>query len=106
MNGKGIAIDDIILHSGRNGPNPSSFIYSNFSTSPNLSLGSQDGWLMSFGATPNQWQWTDLLGVDSMESTNFSFDKGDFLPAGWSLISIDQKQWEVGIIPSGTAFWA
>ena len=101
---EGIAIDDIILHSGRNGPNPSSFIYSNFSTSPNLSLGSQDGWLMSFGATPNQWQWTDLLGVDSMESTNFSFDKGDFLPAGWSLISIDQKQWEVGIIPSGTAF--
>ena len=101
---EGFAIDNIILHSGRNGPNPSSVFHSNFSTSPNLSLGSQDGWLISYGPQQNQWQWTDMLGVDSMEATNFSFDKGDMLPAGWSLISIDQKQWQVGSIPNGTTF--
>ena len=101
---EGFAIDNIILHSGRGGPNPSSVLHSNFSTSPNLSLGSQDGWLMSFGNTPNQWQWTNLLGFDSMETTNFSFDNGDLLPAGWSLISIDQKQWEVGSIPNGATY--
>ena len=101
---EGFAIDNIILHSGRGGPNPSSLLHSNFSTAPNLSLGSTDGWLMSYGGTPNQWQWTNLLGVDSMEVTNYSFDKGNQLPAGWSLISIDQKQWEVGSIPNGTTY--
>ena len=39
-----------------------------------------------------------------MEVTNFSFDKGNILPAGWSLISIDQKQWQVGTIPNGTTY--
>ena len=101
---EGFAIDNIILHSGRNGPTPLSIFHSNFSTSPNLSLGSQDGWLMSYGSTQNQWQWTDTLGVDSMEVTNFSFDNGNILPAGWSLISIDQKQWQVGTIPNGSAY--
>ncbi|MBL6890799.1 MAG: hypothetical protein ISR22_01980 [Candidatus Poseidoniaceae archaeon] len=101
---EGFAIDNIILHSGRNGPNPSSVLHSDFSTMPNLSLGSQDGWLMSYGTTQSQWQWTDTLGVDSMEVTNFSFDKGNILPAGWSLISIDQKQWQVGTIPNGTTY--
>ena len=101
---EGFAIDNIILHSGRGGSNPSMFIHNNFSTSPNLALGSPDGWLMTYGGNTNQWQWTDILGVDSMEWTNFSFDLGNILPAGWSLISIDQKQWEVGSIPNGVTY--
>jgi len=101
---EGIAIDNIVLHSGRQSTNPTSILYNNFSGTPNIQLGSEDGWLVTLGSTSNQWQWTDTIGLNSQESTNYSFDYGQNLPSGWGILSIDDNEWEVGVTSNSTGY--
>ena len=101
---EGIAIDNIVFHSGRQSSNPSSFVYRNFSSQPNLILGSSDGWLENYSFTQNQWQWTDTMGLDYQSYTNFTFDYGYNLPAGWAIQSIDDRQWQIGTTSNSSGY--
>ena len=107
---EGIAIDNIVFHNGRQTSNPSSVVYRNFSSQPNLFLGSSDGWLENYSFTQNQWQWTNAMGLDYHSYTNFTFDSGDNLPAGWALQSIDDRQWQIGTTSNvsgyGPGYWS
>ena len=101
---EGIAIDNIVFHNGRQTSNPSSIVYRNFSSQPNLFIGSSDGWLENFSLTQNQWQWTDTMGLNYHSYTNFTFDFGDNLPVGWALKSIDERQWQIGTTSNASGY--
>ena len=101
---EGVAIDNVVLHHGRQTNNPTSVLYRDFSSQPNLFLDSPDGWLENYSFTQNQWQWTDLMGLDYHSYTNFTFDVGDDLPAGWAHQSIDQHQWQIGSTSNATGY--
>ena len=101
---EGVAIDNIVLHQDRGSISAQSIQFNNFNTQPTTGFNSADGWLTSGSSTPNQWQWTDTMGLSARELTTFSFDEYHTLPSGWSVWSQDSNQWEHGEL-SNSAFY-
>ena len=97
---EGIAIDELTLHHSRGTQSHQKVLYNNFSTAPNIGLGSSDGWLLNTSATPNQWQWTNTLGVNGPEKIIFNFDIGQNVSHGWSIFSQSRDIWQQGQLPS------
>ena len=50
------------------------------------------------------------MGLDYHSYTNFTFDSGDNLPAGWALQSIDDRQGQIGTTSNvsgyGPGYWS
>ena len=97
---EGIAIDQLIFHHNRGTGNAQQYVFKDFNSPPSLGVNSTDGWLSSRIQTPNQWQWTQNMGLDSQQSQLFSFNDFDELPLGWAVSSQDNNKWEHGEIPN------
>ncbi|MGB0464316.1 MAG: hypothetical protein ACPGIG_05630, partial [Candidatus Poseidoniaceae archaeon] len=96
---EGIAIDQLVFHNNRGTGNSQQFVFKDFNSAPSVGMNSTDGWLPSGIQTPNQWQWTQNMGLDSQESNTFSFNNFDVLPLGWAVSSQDNNKWSHGGIP-------
>ena len=97
---EGIAIDQLVFHHNRGSGNSQQFVFKDFNSAPSVGINSTDGWLPSGIQTPNQWQWTQNMGIDSQERTLFSFNNFDVLPLGWAVSSQDDNKWSHGEIPT------
>ena len=93
---EGIAIDQLVFHNNRGTGNSQQFVFKDFNSAPSVGMNSTDGWLPSGIQTPNQWQWTQNMGLDSQESKTFSFNIFDVLPLGWAVSSQDNNKWSHG----------
>jgi len=97
---EGIAIDHLVFHQNRGTSNSQRLLFKDFNTAPVVGLNSSDGWLRNGSTTPNQWQWTQSMGLSAEQYQKFSFDEFDTLPLGWAVSAQDNNQWEHGEIPS------
>ena len=97
---EGIAIDEIVFHNQRGTNIAQSTVFKDFNNQPSNFVGSSDGWLSNGSATLNQWQWTNMMGLNAQDSISFNFNNFASLPAGWSISAQDSNQWEHGEIPS------
>ena len=97
---EGIAIDQLIFHHNRGTANGQQLVFKDFNSPPSVGINSSDGWLINGIQTPNQWQWTQNMGLDSQQSQLYSFNDFDELPLGWAVFSLDNDKWEHGEIPN------
>jgi hypothetical protein len=97
---EGIAIDQLIFHHKRGTSNGQNYVFKDFNSPPSIGVNSTDGWLPNGIQTPNQWQWTQSMGLDSQKLQLFSFDSFDTLPLGWAVSSQDNNKWSHGEIPT------
>ena len=97
---EGIAIDRLIFHHNRGTINSQQYVFKDFNSPPSVGLNSTDGWLTNRVQTPNQWQWTQNMGLYSQHSQIFSFNDFDELPLGWAVSSQDENKWTHGEIPA------
>ena len=101
---EGIAIDEIVFHHQRGTNLAQSIVFKDFNNPPNTFVDSTDGWLSNGSATPNQWQWTNTMGLNAQDSISFNFNNFASLPLGWSISAQDSNQWEYGEIPSNAIY--
>ena len=101
---EGIAIDEIVFHHQRGTNLAQSIVFKDFNNPPNTFVYSTDGWLSNGSATPNQWQWTNTMGLNAQDSISFNFNNFASLPLGWSISAQDSNQWEYGEIPSNAIY--
>jgi hypothetical protein len=93
---EGMVIDDVSIWAGRNSPNPTRRMLSNFSTQSTQGFGDPSGWKNTSSSLVNEWQWTNTLGNNGPTSRQFSFENPIVAPAGWSILSDGKTGWEIG----------
>ena len=101
---EGMAIDDVIVYSNRSSTNVQKRIIANFTDSSDGQYGNQSGWLNYSGTSPNQWNWTSLLGANGPMDAYDRFDSGNLAPAGWSIQAPDSRKFEVGAVSNTAGF--
>ena len=94
---EGIMIDDVTLHSGANTATPIKRVLNNFTSIPDYTNGSIDGWLDNVSA-PNQWQWVSTMGVNGPRTAFDSFEDAHDAPAGWTIENIRGEGWTIGAV--------
>ena len=92
---EGIAIDQLVFHHKRVVAKANN-LYSKISILHlQLALIQQTVGCQADIQTPNEWQWTQNMGLILRISSTIHFNNYDELPSGWAISSNDNNQWTI-----------
>lgn len=101
---EGMAIDEIAIYANRSSNNSQKRMIANFTNPSDGQYGNLSGWLNYSGTSPNQWNWTNLMGANGPSNIYERFDSGNIAPAGWSIQTKDTRQFEIGAVSNSAGF--